>query len=281
MKKVILILFVGLFSVAMTGQIKVPQPSPFSKVEQQVGLTGVELEYSRPGMRDREIFGNLVPYNETWRTGANANTKLSFDTKVSIDGKELPAGSYAVYTVPKENGWEVIFYKDANNWGLPENWDESKIALKTTAAVEELPFEMETFTILIDDLKNDSAQLNFIWDKTVAHLRFNVPTNDIAEASIERAMNGPSAGDYYSAASYYHNQKKNLEKAYEWINKAVEMGDPAAYWVLRRKSLIEADMGKKEEAIATAKKSLAAAEKAGNKDYVKLNKDSLKEWGAK
>lgn len=281
MKKVFLFLCAGLFSVALTGQIRVPQPSPASKMEQQVGLTNVELEYSRPGKRGREIFGDLVPYNEIWRTGANSNTKMTFDTKVSIGGKELPAGTYAVYTVPKQDEWEVIFYEDFNNWGLPENWDESKVALRTTATVEELPFVMETFTILIDDLKNDSAQLNFIWDDTNAFLRFNVPTDELALQSIDRVMNGPSAADYFSAATYYHDQKKDLNKAYEWIKKAVEMGNPDAYWVLRRKSLIEADMGKKQEAIATAKKSLAAAEKAGNKDYIKLNRDSLQEWGAK
>lgn len=281
MKKIFLFLSAGFFSVAMTGQIQVPQPSPSSKVEQQVGLTNVELEYSRPGMRGREIFGDLVPYNETWRTGANANTTITFDTKVTVDGKELPAGTYAIYTVPKEKEWDVIFYKDANNWGLPQKWDDSKVALKTTATVEELPFEMETFTILIDDLKNDSAQLNFIWDNTVAHMRFNVPTDEMATSSIQRVMNGPSAADYYAAATYYHDQKKDLQKAYEWIKKAVEMGDPTAYWVLRRKSLIEAEMGKKQEAIATAKKSLEAAKKAGNKDYIKLNEDSIKEWEGK
>ena len=281
MKKIILFLNAGLFSVAMTGQIQVPQPSPSSKVEQQVGLTNVKLEYSRPGKHGREIFGNLVPYNETWRTGANSNTTMTFDTKVTIDGKELPAGTYAVYTVPGEKQWDVMFYKDFNNWGLPAKWDDSKVALKTTAAVQELPFEMETFTIMIDDLQNDSAQLNLIWDNKVASMRFNVPTDEMAMGSIERAMNGPSAADYFSAATYYHDQKKDLKKAYEWITKAVEMGGDEAYWVLRRKSLIEADMGKKQEAIATAKRSLAAAQKAGNKDYVKLNEDSLKEWGGK
>lgn len=278
MKKIFLILCTGLLSFAGSAQIEVPQPSPSAKIEQQVGLTNVELNYSRPGMRGREIFGNLVPWNEKWRTGANENTTITFDTKVSIDGKELPAGTYAIYTVPKQDEWEVIFYKDANNWGLPQQWDENKVALKTTAEVEELPFEMETFTIMIDDLQNDSAALNFIWDNQVATTRFNVPTDEKAMASIERVMQGPSAGDYFAAATYFHDQKKDLNKAYEWIKKAVELGGPDAYWVLRRKSLIEADLGRKQDAIATAKQSLAAAEKAGNKDYVKLNQDSIKEW---
>ena len=280
MKKSILLLFTGLLSYAVSGQIQVPQPSPTSSVEQQVGLSNVKYTYSRPGMRGREIFGGLVPYNETWRTGANNNTTISFDTGVNIGGKELPEGTYAIYTVPKQNEWEVIFYEDTNNWGLPEQWDESKVALRATAQVQEMPMEMETFTILLDNLKNDSADLNFIWENTVAILPLEVPTDETAMASIERAMNGPSAGDYFSAATYYHDEKKDLKKAHEWITKAVEMGNPDAFWVLRRKSLIEADLGLKKEAIETAKKSLAAAEKAGNKDYVKMNKNSLKEWGA-
>lgn len=280
MKKLFLFLCAGLLSSSVSAQIQVPQPSPFSKVEQVVGLTNVTLEYSRPGMRGREIFGNLVPFNEKWRTGANANTTISFDTEMTIDGKSLAPGTYAIYTIPNQNEWEVIFYKDASNWGLPQEWDESKVALKANAEVMELPFDMETFTISIDELQNDSATLNFIWDNTVAMLEFNVPTDKTTMASIERVMNGPTPGDYFAAASYYHDQKKDLEKAYKWIQKAVEVEEPAFY-ILRRKSLIEADMGKKEEAIKTARASLAAAEKAGNKDYVKMNQDSLKEWGAK
>ena len=280
MKKITLFLFVGLISSFVNAQIQVPQPSPSAKIEQEVGLTNVTVEYSRPGMRGRTIFGDLVPYGEKWRTGANNNTKISFDTNVVIDGKELKAGTYAIYSIPKENEWEVLFYEDSNNWGLPQDWQDSKVALRATAPVQEMPMTMQTFTILIDELQNDSAVLNFIWENTIATLPFEVPTDERAMASIERVMNGPSAGDYFAAATYFHDEKKDLGKAYEWIKKAVEIGGEDAYWVVRRKALIEADLGKKKEAIATAKKSLAAAEKAGNKDYVKLNQDSLKEWGA-
>lgn len=280
MKKLFLFLFAGLLTSSVSGQLTVPQPSPSAKIEQQVGLTDVSISYSRPSMKERTIFGGLVPYGERWRTGANSNTTISFSTKVKIDGKELPKGTYAIYTVPGQDSWEVFFYKDTNNWGLPGEWEEGKVALKATAQVEELPFPMETFSILIDDLKSNSAHLNFIWENTVAILPIEVPADEMALSSIERVMNGPSAGDYFAAASYYHDEKKDIQQAYEWILKAVEMGNPDAFWVLRRKSLIEADLGKKAEAIETAKKSLAAAEKAGNKDYVKMNEESLKEWGA-
>ncbi|MGY5849766.1 DUF2911 domain-containing protein [Salegentibacter sp. F14] len=279
MKKLLLFLCTAGVMSAAQAQVQAPQPSPFTKIEQKVGLTDVTLEYSRPGMKDREIFGDLVPFDQIWRTGANENTKISFSDDITIEGKELKAGTYAIYTIPHEDQWEVIFYSDASNWGNPVEWDEEKVALKATAETTELPFSVESFTILIDDLQNNSASLKFMWDTTLASLTFNVPTEAKAMASIKKVMNGPGAGDYFAAASYYHDENKDLEKAYEWINKAVEMGNDA-YWVLRRKSLIEADLGKKEEAIATAKKSLEAAKKDGNKDYIKMNQDSLEEWGA-
>ncbi|WP_029038682.1 DUF2911 domain-containing protein [Salinimicrobium xinjiangense] len=282
MKKLILFLFAGVLSGAATAQIQVPQPSPSATIEQQVGLTNVVIKYARPGMKGRDIFGDLVPYGERWRTGANNNTTISFDTKVKIDGQELAEGTYAIYTVPRENEWDVIFYEDTNNWGLPQEWDNSKVALTAKAKVQQMPMPMETFTILIDELKNDSAALNFIWDETVATLQFNVPTDERAMASIDRVMKGPSPNDYFAAATYYHDSGKDYKKALEWVNKALEMqGENAPFWMLRKKSLIQADLGMKKEAIETARRSLAAAEKAGNKDYVKMNQDSLKEWGAK
>jgi hypothetical protein len=279
MKKLILLFCAGLISFGTFAQIQTPQPSPYSKLEQMVGLTDVSIEYSRPGMREREIFGNLVPYGKVWRTGANANTKITFSDDVKIAGKELKKGTYALYTIPNKDSWEILFYSDSDNWGTPEKWDDNKVALRATADVQQMPMKMDSFTILIDDLKNNSATLNFIWENTIASLAFEVPTDATALASIEKVMNGPSAGDYFSAATYYHETGKDLKKALEWVNKANEMQGEDVYYMLRRKSLIEADLGMKKEAVATAKRSLASAEKAGNADYVKMNKDSLKEWG--
>lgn len=281
MRKLILFICATVLAAGMNAQVMAPQPSPTGKIEQKVGLTDVSIEYSRPGMRGRKIFGDLVPYGEIWRTGANANTKITFSDDVKIDGKDLKKGTYAIYTIPSQDSWEVIFYSKTDNWGVPQEWDESAVALKAQATLETLPFEVETFTIFINNLQSDSGVLEFIWADKVADLKFQVPTEQKTMVSIERTMNGPTANDYFAAATYYHDSGKDLEKAYEWISKAVEMGGEDAYWVLRKKSLIEAEMGKKQDAIATAKKSLAAAKKADNPDYVKMNEDSLKEWGAK
>ena len=269
----ILLVFVSSFA-----QVQTPQPSPYGKIEQMVGLTKIEISYSRPGMRDRKIFGDLVPYDKIWRTGANENTVISFSDPVQINGEKLPAGSYALYTIPRKGSWEVIFYADTNNWGVPQKFDDSKIALKTTAKVMKMPIPMETFTIVIDEITNDSAVLSFLWENTVASISIEVPTAEKAMKSIERTMAGPSANDYYAAASYYFEEGKDLKQALEWMNKAVEGND--AYYILRKKSLIEAELGMKKEAIQTAKKSLEAAKKANNQEYVKMNEASLKEWGA-
>lgn len=277
LKKLTIVLLMFGMVTAVKAQIKTPQPSPFSKVEQVVGLTDVSVEYSRPAMRGRTIFGDLVPYDQVWRTGANANTKITFGDTVIIDGKELKKGTYAIYTIPHKDSWEVIFYTDNNNWGTPQKWDDSKIALKTTATVVEIPFKVESFTITFDDVLENSAVIGFIWENAMVSVPFEVPTEKIAMESIEKTMNGPSAGDYYQAATYYHTSKKDLNKALEWMKLATK-GENPPFWYLRRMSLIQADLGDKKGAIATAQKSLEAAQKANNADYVKMNKESIAEW---
>lgn len=270
-------LFIG---IAATAQVKTPQPSPFAKVEQMVGLTKVTLEYSRPSAKDRVVFGNLVPWDKLWRTGANANTKITFEDDVVIDGKTLPKGTYAIYSIPGQAFWDVFFYTDIDNNGLPQKWDENKIALHFKMDMEEFPIPVETFTILFGDLTNDSASLTFIWDEFYGKLTFNVPTKEVTLASIEATMSSgkPTATDYYLAAAYYYQSEMYLEQALTWINKAIEMDEEPKYWVYRQKSLIQADLGDYKGAVATANKSLELAEKAGNADYVKMNKDSIKEW---
>ncbi len=279
MKKVLLFMCAGLFALNTSAQIEAPQPSPSAKVEQKVGLTDVTLEYSRPATRGREIFGELVPFGEVWRTGANNNTKITFSDDVEIDGKKLAKGTYAIYTVPNKDSWEVMFYSDSSNWGTPEEWSDAKVALKAMAKVRKTEIANESFGIFVNNLKNDGADLDFMWDKTLATLAFKVPTDAKTAASIEKVMKGPGAADFYAAASYYQESGKDLKKAHEWIMKATSM-EEKAFWMWRKRSLIEAELGMKKEAIASAQKSMALAEQAKNMDYVKMNKASLKEWGA-
>ena len=281
MKKITLVLFVVLASFSLEAQIKTPAPSPSSKLMQTVGLTDVTVDYSRPSMRGRTIFGDLVPYDKLWRTGANGYTLITFSKDVKIAGQAVSAGTYSIFTKPSASSWEVYFYTDTQGGGTPSEWDDSKVVAKATVQVYTLPESIESFTITIDDLTSGSANLGLMWEKVYVAIPFEVLTDAAVEEDIEKALGGPSAGDYYAAATYYSSEGKDINKAKEWMDKAMAMTKKPAFWQLRQQSLIQAKSGDKNAAIATAKRSLAAAKEAGNTDYVKLNKDSLKEWGAK
>ncbi len=281
MKKFTLLLFAVSLCFSLEAQIQTPAPSPSSTLEQKVGLTDVTVKYSRPAMKGRTIFGDLVPYGAIWRTGANQNTVITFSDDVTVKGKELKAGSYAIYTRPNEAVWEVFFYTTTDNWGTPQEWDASKVAATVKVETEEIPMPIESFTITIDDLYNNGATLGIMWENTYVGVDFVVPTVDKAMKSIQETMANKEdlqANDYFAAGSYYFSEGVNIEQAKEWVDKAVEMDGGKAYWMMRTQSLIYAKMGDKKEAIAAAKRSLAAAQAAGNQDYVKMNKDSLKEW---
>jgi hypothetical protein len=281
MKNLLMIALVFVASFTANAQVETPQPSPFAKVEQKVGLTDMTLEYSRPNMRGRAIFGELVPFGKLWRTGANANTKVTFSDNVTIGGKEVKAGSYAVFTTPNATSWDVVFYSNSDNWGTPQEWDDSLVAAKVTADVAKMPMKMETFTMLFDDLSSDSATLGMLWEDVYVGVKIGVPTAKKVNESIAKVMAGPGAGDYFSAARYNLDSNGDIKQAVEWIDKAIEMTkDNPRYWYLRQQSLIHAKAGNTKMAIKAAKASLAGAEQAKNADYVKMNKDSLKEWGA-
>lgn len=281
MKKIIIALTILMTTYATQAQVKTPQASPKSVLNQVVGLTEVEIDYSRPSARGRAVFGDLVPFGKLWRTGANANTTISFSEDVVIDGKTLKKGKYALYTTPRADSWEIVFYSNTDNWGNPEVWDETKVALKTNAKPENLNRNVESFTVGINNLDNNFAHLELSWEKTLVALKFEVPTQKAAIASIEKALAGPTAGDYYSSAQYYFQSNGDLTKALSYVNKALEMSKDKPFWYSRLKSLIQAKLGDKKGAIETAKLSLAAAKEAKNNDYIKMNEDSISEWSRK
>lgn len=269
---------VGIFSMA-TAQIKSPQPSPGCKVTQTVGLTDITVEYSRPSVKGRTIFGGLVPFGEMWRTGANKNTIVTFSAPVKIAGKDLKAGSYSLFTVPGQSEWDIIFYTDTENWGLPEKWDATKEAVRFKAKPEAVGFTIESFMIDLGDLKNDGLTMGIGWEKTWVSFGIQLNTDEVVSASIQKVMNGPSADDYYAAGRYYFEAGKDMKQAYDWLHKSNEMD--AKFWKLRQESLVLAAMGKYSDAIATAEKSKSMAVEAGNKDYERMNTESIAEWKKK
>jgi len=281
MKKIIFVLAMMIANYAIEAQVKVPQASPKSTLTQAVGLTNVEIAYSRPSAKGRDVFNNLVPFGKLWRTGANENTTISFSDDVVIDGKTLAKGKYALFTTPRADTWEIIFYSATDNWGTPENWDETKVALRTNAKPEMLDRFVESFTIGINNLDNNFAHLELSWEKTIVAIKFEVPTQKSAMASIDKALAGPTSGDYYSSALYLFQSNGDLTKALTYVNKALEISNDKPFYYFRLKSLIQAKQGDKKGAIETAKISLAGAEAAKNQDYVKMNKDSIAEWSKK
>lgn len=281
MKKIIIALAIIIANFTIEAQVKTPQSSPKATVFQTVGLTDVEVVYSRPAARGRAVFGNLVPFGKLWRTGANENTTISFSDDVIIEGKTLKKGKYALYTIPKIGSWEIIFYNTTNNWGTPEDFTEANVALRTTVKEEALSKAVESFTIGINNLDTNFAYLEMAWENSSVAMKFEVPTQKTAISNIEKALAGPSAGDYFSAAQYLFQSNGDIAKARTYVDKALEMSIEQPFWYNRLKSLIQAKQGDKKGAIETAKLSLAAAEAAKNQDYVKMNKDSIAEWSKK
>ncbi|MDT0557611.1 DUF2911 domain-containing protein [Ichthyenterobacterium sp. W332] len=282
MKKLLLSFMVFALAFSVHAQVETPQPSPFSKIEQKVGLTDITIEYSRPSVKGRQIFGALEPYGgNVWRTGANKNTIITFSDDVTIAGQTVKAGSYSIFTkLNSKTDWEVMFYSDTENWGTPQNWDDSKVVATAKVEVMEIPFNVETFAIDINSITNNGANLELIWEKSYAAVPFTVPTGDKVQATIDKALSGPGMGDYYNAAVYYTTEGKDPQQAKKWMDKAMSMIETPRFWHLRQKSLVYAAAGDKEGAIKAAKASLADAKASKNAGYVKMNEDSLKEWGA-
>ena len=266
-------------SVSLTAQIVTPQPSPSAKDWQTVGLTEITIDYSRPLKRDRVIFGDLVPYDKMWRTGANKNSMITVSDMLIFGSDTLQSGTYSIFTTPKNGkSWDVYFYTDTENWGTQEKWNDELVALKTTASVSKMNTSTESFTISLDNVSTDGAELSFSWGNTKAVASFAVNTTDAVLASINKAMNGPDASDYYKSADFYLSQKIELKTALEYINKALEMRGDNPFWYLRKKALIQAELGDFKNAIETAKLSLEAAKKADYASYIKSNEKSIEEW---
>ncbi|WP_281225345.1 DUF2911 domain-containing protein [Flavobacterium aquiphilum] len=281
MKKILFVLTFIIAPFIVEAQLKTPQASPKATVFQTVGLTDVEIVYCRPSARGRAVFGNLVPFGKIWRTGANENTTISFSDDVLIDGKVLPKGKYALYTVPKIESWEIIFYSTTNNWGNPEVWNEANVVLRTTVKEDALVKPVESLTIGISSLDANFGYLDIEWENSSVSMKFEVPTQKNTMDNIEKVLAGPTSADYFSAAQYVYQSNGDNAKALNYIDKAMDMSTEKPYWYTRLKSLIQARSNDFKNAIETAKLSLGAAEVAKNQDYVKMNKESIAEWSKK
>ena len=258
---------------AQEGGLQMPAASPPALVREQVGLTTIEIEYSRPGVKGRDIFGGLIPYDAVWRTGANAATKITFSGDVSFGGEPVSAGTYALFTIPGEKEWTVILNEVAGQWGSYA-YDANGDVARVQAKVDTLAESVETMSIGLQNLRDDSGGLAITWDKT----RVVVPVQTDLVATlvpqIEAAMSADGAQKpYLQAAMFFYEHDIDLPRAVEWMDKALE-GQPGAPWVLYRKGLILAKLGEVDAAIEVAKQAIAAAELAGGElgeEYTRLS----------
>lgn len=261
---------------AFAQQIQMPQASPSAKIAQKVGLTDVTVDYSRPSTKGRKIFGELVPYGEVWRTGANGATIISFSTDVEIDGKKVPQGQYALYSIPGKSEWTIILSKDTKLWGaIGYNPDNDLMRFK--AVPEKLSRVYETFEISFNNMTDNGADLSIKWEQTRVDFAITTQVDAIVMAQIKELVIDKNATDptlLYSAANYYFTNQKDIPQAYTWITKSVE-SDPK-YWTMHLKAKIELALGKKTEALESAKKSKELAIEAKNPDYVSLNDRLIK-----
>lgn len=273
MKQVILLLAVIGISLLSSAQVSLPQPSSTQTIKQDFGMGIIAVTYSRPNSKGRKIFGDLVPYNKLWRTGANAATKINFTDAVEFGGKKLDSGTYVLYTIPGVDTWEIILNKGLGNWGT-DGYKEGQDVIRFKVEPVKVKPVTETFTIQFANIKPEQCELQLAWAKTVVPITITTNIKDRLKLQIEKAMQTDKK-PYWQAAQFYNEYENNQNKALENCNKAIEANDKA-YWIYLYKAKLQKEMGDKAGAKISAKKSLELAKEAKNDDYVKMNEELLR-----
>jgi hypothetical protein len=276
MRKTILFSTCMLALVCIAGaQLKTPAPSPTQTVKQDFGLSSVELSYSRPGMKGRKIFGDLVPFGKVWRTGANSATTLTFGDEVIIGGKKIPAGKYGLLTIPNKSSWTIIITKQLDVTS-PAAYKQEEDVVRVPVKPVSTNNKVESFTIQFANLKANRVDLQIMWDRTEVDLPITTEVDARVMAQINEQMGKEDKKSipYFNAALYYMDNGKDLNQALDWFNKAAEQ-NPKAFWVYYQRANCLAKLGKKREAAESANKSIELAKEAKNDDYVALNQKLL------
>lgn len=261
----------------LSAQLKTPDSSPAAKISQTIGMTDIEISYARPSRHDRSIFGEdgLVPYGKQWRTGANRATTFEFSTDVYLQDQLVPKGKYTLITIPSPSDWQIDFFPyETSNW---TKYREKEPMLSLTVPSKQSSAMTETFEINIENVTMEGGNINLKWENTVVTFSLKVEVHDLVLKSIEKVMAGPSVFDYYRAAYYLHKTNTDLPRALTYIQKATG-SETQRFFFYRTESLIYAELGRYEEAIASAKKSIELSRVAKNDDFVRLNEKSIREW---
>ena len=274
MKK-LLITAIAVFALFFAdAQLKTPAPSPTQTIKQDFGLASIELSYSRPGMKGRKIFGDLVPFGKVWRTGANQATTVTFGEDVTIGGKKITAGKYGLLTIPEKNTWTIIITKQLDVTS-PAAYKMDQDVVRVMAEPMKMKDDMENFTMQFANIKPGSCELQMMWENTVVSLPVTADVETKVMAQIDQLMNKDTR-PYFGAAMYYMDNGKDLNQALAWFDKAVEL-QPTAFWIHHQRANALAKLGKKDEAKMAAEKSKELATTAKNDDYVKLNEKLIAE----
>jgi hypothetical protein len=268
-----------LLSASLTAgyaQITVPAASPAATISQQVGLGTVTVDYARPSLKGRTMFGDRVPYGKVWRTGANKITNIVLSEAMTLNGKALAAGTYGLYSIPATDSFTFIINKDAKAWGAYD-YKEVNDVMRLVVRPEQSAMKTETLTFEFVDITPTSATLQVRWDEMVARLPIanDADTRVMAEIKAKTASPTASTDTYFGAAQYYLDTNRDLNQALAWSNKVVEKS--TEYWTYHLRAKIEAKLGNCKSARADAQMSLDLAKKAGDDAYIKNNEKILED----
>jgi hypothetical protein len=269
----VLSICIAVFTTAQA-QLRTPAPSSTQTIKQEFGVGSIELSYSRPGIKGRKVFGDLVPFGKVWRTGANGATTLTFSDEVTIGGTKIPAGKYGLLSIPDKDKWTLIITKQTDVTS-PAAYKQESDVVRIDVKPMPMSASMESFTMQFANVKPTSIDLMMYWDKTLVNLPIKTDVDNKIMAQIDEAMKTVDSNTpYFPAAMYYMENGKDLNKALGWFDKAAEQ-NPKAFWVYHQRANLLAKMGKKQDAIASANKSIELAKEAKNDDYVALNEKLL------
>lgn len=269
MKKLVsLVALLYLFTYAAHAQLRTPSPSPTQTIRQDFGLSRIELSYSRPGAKNRKVMGDLVPYGNVWRTGANGATTLNFGDDVIIGAATIPAGKYGLLSIPNKTSWTMIITRQLNVTS-PAAYNKDSDVVRVNVKPVPMKDRVETFTMQFENVRSSACELHIMWENTAVMLPIRTEIDRKIMAQIDDAMSKTDP-PYYAAASYYFDNNKDLGKAKQWAEKAVE-ANPASFFMVHLLAKIQAKTGDKKAAIATAQKSIELSKVAKNDDYVRLN----------
>ena len=275
MKKILLLSAIFCYSL-ISAQIKSPQPSPTATITQKVGISNISVEYSRPGAKEREIFGGLVSYEKMWRTGANKVTKITFDENCVFGGAKIKKGSYSLFTIPGKKECTVVLNENTELWGVGE-YDKEKQVCSIVAKVIETKDFTESFTIDFGNFKSFSAIMSLKWANTKIDIKLeSLAAKELEKQFLELLTKGPSANDYYNGAKFFADNTSEYDMALEWINTAIEKR-PDAFWMKFHKARILKKIGNNKQSISVAEEVISLAkEKKDDYGYIKRSEDLIK-----